>query len=78
MTTENDGVDLGASSYALPLPYNGTEKQGANPLEFDVNLWYQVCARPHFPSGMPSLLALRISDQPHDSARKNYALQHPS
>lgn len=23
-------------------PYNGTEAQGANPLEYDVNIWYQV------------------------------------
>jgi hypothetical protein len=29
------------------LPYNGTGDQGANPLEFDVNVWYQVwnCSR---------------------------------
>lgn len=42
MTTEIDGVDLDALNYTELLPYNGTGKQGANPLEFDVNLWYQV------------------------------------
>lgn len=44
MTTEIDGIDLDALNYTTLIPYNGTEKQGANPLEYDVNLWYQVCA----------------------------------
>jgi hypothetical protein len=28
--------------HAILLPYNGTEAQGADPREFDVNLWYEV------------------------------------
>lgn len=46
MTSETDGVDLDALNYSPLIPYNGTGKQGANPLDFDVNLWYQVCNLP--------------------------------
>lgn len=37
-----DGVDLNALDYTVHVPYNGTEAQGANPLDFDVNVWYNV------------------------------------
>ena len=29
-------------NYVPHIAYNGTGPQGANPLEFDVNLWYEV------------------------------------
>ena len=44
-----DGIDLDNLHYAPQVPYNGTSDQGFNPLEYDVNLWYQVCARHLFP-----------------------------
>ena len=28
--------------YILLVPYNGTSDQGANPLEQNVNVWYEV------------------------------------
>lgn len=37
-----DGVDLNALDYTVHVPYNGTEAQGANPLDFDVNVWYNA------------------------------------
>jgi hypothetical protein len=41
---------------AEQIPYNGTEAQGANPLDFDVNLWYNVITSPS-----PACGALRIA-----------------
>jgi hypothetical protein len=40
-----EGADEAAYMGAA-LPYNGTGAEGANPLEFDVNLWYQVSLFP--------------------------------
>jgi hypothetical protein len=42
MASEIDGVDLDGLNYTTLIPYNGTENKGANPLEYNVNLWYQV------------------------------------
>lgn len=39
---EIDGIDLDTLNYTVQVPYNGTEAQGANPLDFDVNVWYNV------------------------------------
>jgi hypothetical protein len=63
MTTEIDGVDLDALNYTELLPYNGTGKQGANPLDFDVNLWYQVGIPPSL-SGSSAHLQLSFSALP--------------
>jgi hypothetical protein len=63
MTTEIDGVDLDALNYTELLPYNGTGKQGANPLDFDVNLWYQVGIPPSL-SGSSAHLHLSFSALP--------------
>lgn len=39
---EVDGVSLDALNYTVEVPYNGTGATGADPLDFDVNVWYQV------------------------------------
>lgn len=47
----------GRVPYAGALAYNGTGAEGANPLEFDVNLWYQVSlSYPFVPLHCPSIL----------------------
>ena len=55
-TGQVDDIDLDNLDYISQIPYNGTDAQGANPLEFDVNLWYNVsihdgnaCARSQRP-----------------------------
>ena len=43
MTANGDSEASVASLDYIPLvPYNGTEAQGANPLLFNVNVWYDV------------------------------------
>jgi Amt family ammonium transporter len=37
----DDRGDLGNVDYIVQIPYNGTGDEGANPLEFDVNIWYR-------------------------------------
>lgn len=42
--------DADAANYVGLYPYNGTDAQGADPLDFDVNIWYEVRhARPPGP-----------------------------
>jgi hypothetical protein len=36
------GINLEDLNYTILIPYNGTGAAGANPLDFDVNVWYQV------------------------------------
>jgi hypothetical protein len=47
----SDGNEV--ANHAILLPYNGTDPKGADPREFDVNLWYEVSGRilPGSPSG---------------------------
>ena len=38
--------DLEGLNYTILIPYNGTDGQGGNPLDFNVNLWYEVSNAP--------------------------------
>lgn len=69
MTTEIDGIDLDALNYTTLIPYNGTEKQGANPLDYDVNLWYQVCACARTNFSLPLSPHFRPATQAKSCAR---------
>ena len=42
MATSDDNADLDDLDYSVLVPYNGTGMKGANPLDFDVNVWYEV------------------------------------
>lgn len=67
MAAEIDERDL---DFAARSPYNGTGSSGANPLEFNVNVWYQVNHRSQQflearDQGRSSLLAAAL--QCHDN-----------
>lgn len=51
MATDINGVNLDTLNYTTLVPYNGTGQKGANALDFDVNLWYNVGHSPLRPNG---------------------------
>jgi hypothetical protein len=39
-----DNIDLDRLNYVVKVPYNGTGATGGNPLEQNLNIWYEVGA----------------------------------
>lgn len=43
--TDVQTVDLDSLNYVVKVPYNGTGPMGGNPLEDNMNIWYEVSLR---------------------------------
>ena len=38
-----ESADLTTLNYTVLVPYNGTTATGGNPMEMDLNIFYNVC-----------------------------------
>jgi len=43
---DTDNLDLDHLNYTVKVPYNGTGATGGNPLEDNLNIWYEVGVAP--------------------------------
>jgi hypothetical protein len=40
--SDTDNIDLAHLDYVVKVPYNGSGETGGNPLEDNLNIWYEV------------------------------------